>query len=220
MYCLIFANGALIPGLLVQAEIDNALQQMPPPLIIAADGGARHAEALGLVPDVLVGDLDSLSAEEVARYEAGGVEIIRYPVAKDATDLELALRYAVEHGAAALRLFGLLGSRLDQTMANVALLNLPELAALDVRLVDGKQEAWLLRPGANVITGAPGDTLSLLPLSGAAQGITTRGLEYALQGETLEFPSSRGVSNVLAVAEAEVYLREGILLAVRTLGKA
>ena len=113
-----------------------------------------------------------------------------------------------------------IGDRLDQTLSNVYLLALPVLRERDVRLVAGKQEAWLLYPGEHHITGAAGDTLSLLPISGEAHGIRTDNLYYPLRDETLTFGPSRGISNVLQGEQAGVSLRDGVLLAVHTIGRA
>lgn len=213
---LIFVNGDANDGPMVQrvlAEAQNAW-------VIAADGGARQAAHFGLKPQTVIGDMDSLSAAEISALEAGGASIHRYPEEKDETDLELALLKAAQGGANWIRVVAAVGDRLDQTLSNVYLLALPALQDVDVKLVAGNQEAWLLRSGNNVIQGASGDTLSLLPLSGAAHGVRTENLYYPLRGETLVFGPARGISNVLQTAEAHVWIDSGILLAVHTLGRA
>lgn len=216
MRALLFANGDLNPGPLV----DEALTFAPEALIVAADGGARHTRALGLTPHLIIGDMDSLSEDEMAGFTAQGVAVQRHPPAKDETDLELALLYAARQGADWIRVIGGMGDRLDQTLGNVFLLTLPQLVGRDVRLLVGHQAAWLLRAGENVIYGAAGDTLSLLPLGGDVSGITTTGLQYALRDGTLFFGPARGISNVMTGPVASVRLREGLLLAVYTPGRA
>jgi thiamine pyrophosphokinase len=112
------------------------------------------------------------------------------------------------------------GDRLDQTLSNVYLLALPAGEGIDARMVAGKQQTWLLNPGENQIDGAVGDTLSLLPLTGAARGVRTENLYYPLRGEWLVFGPTRGISNVLTAPHARVWVEEGTLLAVHTIGRA
>ncbi len=216
MRAIIFANGDLNPGPLV----DAALHLAPESLIVAADGGAHHAEALGLRPHIVLGDMDSLSGADLERYRAQGIALRRHPEAKDETDLELALLYAAGQGATWLRVLGGVGGRLDQTLGNVLLLTLEALAGRDARLVAGRQEAWILGAGEHAIQGSPGDTLSLLPLGGDAQGVESEGLKFPLRRETLRFGPARGMSNVLTRERAVVRLAAGMLLAVHTLGRA
>jgi thiamine pyrophosphokinase len=184
--------------------------------VIAANGGTRHALAAGMQPDVVIGDLDSLGADEREHLTAVGARLIPFSPRKDETDLELALLHAVDVGATEIVILGALGGRLDQTIANLLLLALPELSGIDVRIVDGPQTASLIRPGSGAVTiqGAPGDTVSLLPLSADATGVTAQGLEWSLDGATLRFGRARGVSNVLREHQASIELAAGLLLCV------
>ncbi len=186
-------------------------------LIIGADGGAARALAWGLVPGVVVGDLDSLTEEEQQELQAHGCRFIVHPRAKDETDLELALSYAAHQGAREIVVIGALGGRLDHLLANVLLLALPELEGVSVRIVDGRQEARLIRGGEAVtLSGQPGDLVSLLPVGGDARGVTTAGLAWPLAGETLRFGFSRGVSNEMTGPVARVEVEEGYLLVVHS----
>lgn len=206
---LIFANGCLPKPAAALALIQ------PGDCLIAADGGARHLLRAGLLPHYLVGDLDSLTGEEIAFMEQRGVSVRRYPPEKDETDLELALLLALEQGSRAVRIVAALGGRLDQTLANLFLLQHPALEGCDVRLEDGCEEVFLIRAGAEtVLHGQAGETLSLLPLGGAAEGVVTTGLQYPLHGETLYPERTRGVSNVLQGAQARVRLERGTLICV------
>lgn len=206
---LIFANGQ-IPDL----EAARGLLQ-PEDLLIAADGGARHLAALGCTPQVVIGDLDSLSPAEVQQLADAGARILQYPIDKNETDLELAILHACDLGCFHLRILGSLGGRLDQTLANLFLLALPELDGVDARLDDGTEEVFLIRDSASII-GLRGETVSLLPLSEAAHGVTTQGLRYPLSGETLFPERSRGVSNEMIEPEALIRLDSGILICIHT----
>jgi thiamine pyrophosphokinase len=213
-YGLIFANGDFAPGKAVQTALDQV--SAVETLIIAADGGLRHSRQRGLVPHLLVGDMDSLTEAEVQAAERDGAEIRRYSPHKDETDLELALIAAAEQGCDAITVIGGIGDRFDHTISNVYLLALPQLKQRDSRLVSGDQTLRLLYPGEHHLEGNPHDLLSLIPLTEHATGIITSNLEYPLGGETLYFGPARGVSNVFMTSTVTVKFDSGILLAVHT----
>ncbi len=184
-------------------------------LVIGADGGAAQALAWGITPQVVVGDMDSLTESHRARLEAQGCEFVQHPRAKDETDLELALGYAVEQGADEIVILGALGGRMDHTLANVLLLALPLLRDVTARIVRGGEEVLLLRGGQSIrLEGQKGNRVSLLPVEGDACGVATRGLAWPLNDDTLRFGFSRGVSNEMTGSEAWIDLREGSLVVV------
>jgi len=181
--------------------------------LVCADGGARAALALGLTPHTVVGDFDSLDESHQAPLQELGSRLLVYPKDKDWTDLELALKLAVEEGAAEIVLLGALGGRIDQALANIFLLLLPELHNVPTRIVDESQELFVARERAEV-AGQPGESVSLIPLGGDVQGIVTEGLHYPLHDETLAVGPARGVSNVMTGKMARVTLRAGCLLVI------
>jgi thiamine pyrophosphokinase len=182
-------------------------------LLVAADGGALALLRLGILPQIVIGDLDSLDETALATLEAEQVELQRSPRAKDETDLELALLYAVERGAETIDVLGALGGRWDHTVANLTMLAMPELLGRHVRLLDRDQTLFLVRDAAELV-GRRGDTISLIPLAGPAHGVTTRGLLYPLVDSTLVYERARGISNVLLEPPGHVSLRDGLLLVV------
>ncbi|MBN2048106.1 MAG: thiamine diphosphokinase [Anaerolineaceae bacterium] len=184
-------------------------------LLIAADGGARHLLKLGRIPHVLIGDLDSLSTGEVSEMERAGVEIQRYPVEKDETDLDLALEYARESGCDTIRLVGALGGRMDQTLANIYLLTHPGFRGMDIALDDGQEEVFVITDSA-VIEGAAGDRVSLIPLDEKAEDVTAQGFYWPLRGATLWRHETRGISNVMLADRALVSVGSGHLLCIHT----
>ncbi len=216
MQVLLFANGVIRPGRMLRRR----LAALNAPYVLCADGGALQARALGYKPQAIIGDLDSLPAEQLAAFQAGGAEILRHPPDKDETDLELALQHCLRIGAAAVTIIGGLGGRLDQTVANIFLLCLPELSALPIEHVDGDQATRLLAPGRHPIAGQIGDTISLIPIASAARGISARGLKYPLRRETLSMGPARGISNVMLADEAHIEFQSGLLLLVHTIGRA
>ncbi|REJ36223.1 MAG: thiamine diphosphokinase [Bacillota bacterium] len=188
-------------------------------LRVAADGGIRLWQRLGYVPHVLLGDFDSLSPEEVGGWEAAGVEVLRYPVAKDKSDLELALDYAAARGAASILLAAVTGSRLDHSLANLFLA--ARFAAPDVEVtvltpggavypvVGGAQG-----PGARRLPARPGDVVALLPVAGPVKGVTTHNLRYALRDADLAWGSTLPISNEPLAGIIGVEVREGRLLVI------
>ncbi len=197
-------------------------------LIVAADGGWDRAAALGLRPDLLVGDADSLGPERFDLLEAQGVPVERAFAAKDESDAELALLAALRRGARRVTIVGALGgARFDHALANVGLLALPEPGTADVQLLDATTRVRLLRspvPGSGDsparldLAGEPGDLVSLLPMGATAEGVTTEGLLYPLHREPLPPGPARGLSNVRQSTTASVSLERGSLLVVETRG--
>lgn len=212
MKAVVIANGELEAGEWWRKDVADAA------IIIAADGGTRHALRIGLTPHIIIGDLDSLDAALVKRLEAGGAQILRHSPHKDETDTELALLHAMNLGATEICILGALGGRLDHALANILLLSMPELAGARVYLAAAGYNVSLIREQA-AFTGQAGDILSLLPLGGDVCGITTEGLEYPLRGETLRLGPARGISNVLTAPEARVRVQDGLLLAVKFEGR-
>jgi len=207
MRAVIFAN-----GILERPRLAAGLLQ-PDDFIIAADGGLHHIQKLELVPDLLVGDLDSVGAEDAAWLKERRVEVQQYPVDKDFTDLELAIQAALRRGARKILIVAALGGRLDQALANIALLSLTELKGVDIALDDGVTEVCRIESRLE-ISGRPGDLVSLLPLGGPAAGVVTHDLKYPLRAETLTPGQTRGISNVMQGENAAVELAGGNLLCV------
>jgi thiamine pyrophosphokinase len=182
-------------------------------LIIAADGGYAHLRRKGLLPGLVIGDLDSMDPQDLDRLSSAGVGIQKFPAEKDETDLELAITAALQAGASEIRICAALGGRFDQQLGNLFLLGRADLAEKDIRLEDGETEVFLVR-SACLVEGQEGDTVSLLPMGAAAHGVRTRGLRYPLNGETLYPEWTRGISNELLAEQGQVSLERGILVLV------
>jgi len=214
-HALVLADGTVEPV----AEIDQSWPGWSSgvDLVVAADGGARHAAALGVRVDRWVGDGDSIDDADLARLAQAGVAVERASVDKDETDAELALLAAVAAGADRVTIVGALGGeRLDHELGNVWLLAHPSLDGRDGRLVGGRTRIRLLSPGRTELGGRSGDGVSLLPFGGDVGGITTTGLRYPLRDEPLVIGRSRGLSNVRTQRTALVEFRAGRLLVVET----
>jgi thiamine pyrophosphokinase len=204
MRIIIFANGDL-PNL----EKARALIR-PDDFILCADGGMRHAIALGLVPNLIIGDMDSTTFDLRPLTEKG-THVIKHPMDKNETDLELAIHHALTLDPEAILILAALGGRIDQTLANIALLSDLRLSTFDVRLTDGVEEIFFCRDQAKV-TGRSGDIVSLIPWQGEVTGVFTKNLRWNLHHETLYPDKTRGISNEMAADVATVSINSGLLL--------
>ncbi len=181
-------------------------------LLICADGGAEYAREHNLTPDLVVGDMDSISLATMSWLEQQKVKILKYPRDKDNTDSELAIEQAIEMGSTELTIFGLLGDRVDHMSANMMHLStVAERASL--RIIEGNQEIFFVKTSIE-LKGKKGDEVSLIPLKSECKGISTEGLEYVLTNALLPFGSTRGVSNVMKESKAVVLVKEGVLMVV------
>ncbi len=190
-------------------------------LVICADGGSLRAERAGLTPDLILGDGDSLSAADVERFRSRGVDVRLVAPHKDESDSELCLREAVARGASRIVIFGALGGpRPEHSLANIALLALPELVGLEVTLEHACGRIWLVgsvdRAARVELSGEATDYVSLQPLAEGAEGVTTEGLRFPLRDEPLPYGPSRGLSNEFLTDTAAVRTRRGRLLLTHT----
>jgi len=182
-------------------------------LLVAVDGGLKHLENLGLTPNLVIGDLDSADPGSIQQLRAQGVDIRTFPTDKNETDLQLALDAALAMAPDTVWVVAALGGRLDQTLGNIFLLTRPDLADVDIRLVDGESEVFLIRTSAT-LHGQSGQRVSLLPLNGAVTGVRTDGLKYPLENETLFPEQTRGVSNHMNTTTASISIQDGLLLCI------
>lgn len=210
MKAVVVAGGEVGPSDL--ALLDDAQ------LVVAADGGALALSAAGRQPDLLVGDLDSLDEEVVTQLVDLGTQVESHPRDKEATDMELAIERCLAVGADEVVLVGALGGeRRDHAIANLLLIADPALRDVDLRIVHARTTVTALHAGDELtLRGTAGDLVSLLPLGTDATGVTTRGLRWALSGDTLRFGRSRGLSNEVASTPASVRLQGGVLLVVES----
>jgi thiamine pyrophosphokinase len=211
---VIFANGDLRDVKNIKAQIGAE------DFLIAADGGFQHLISLGLIPDLVIGDLDSMPDSVVRQLQDDGVELLRFPPEKNETDLELALLEAAARDYHNLLIVAGLGGRLDQTLGNFALIRSPGLARCQVKMDDGVEEVWNLKGSKKLgelqIFGKKGEVVSLLAIGSRANGINTEGLKFPLAGDVLFSYQTRGISNEMLGPVARVTLSEGELIVIHT----
>lgn len=206
MKTLLFANGSFRPAAWVRGLLEGCGD------VICCDGGLRHAHALGLQPNYILGDFDSIDPALLALY-GDKAEVVAFEREKDFTDTELAVRFAVSKNATELLIFGGLGSRFDHSLANVHALMHALEAGVPAAIMDRRNKIWLLNGEAS-LTGRRGALLSLIPLTSEVTGVTTAGLRYPLRGETLTVGSGRGISNVYSGGPARISVHSGVLIVI------
>ena len=209
MRAVIFANGDV-------PNIQNVLPLLADDdYIVSADGGLRYIRTLNLIPAMMIGDLDSVSAEGLQFIKEHNVDTIKFPVDKDQTDLELAVQDLADKGFQHIIVVGALGGRLDQTLANIGLISLFAGRNITVELDDGCEHVFLIRE-KHVLFGKRGDIVSLIPICASAAGISTNGLKYPLVAEELLVYRTRGISNQMAEDTAEISITSGSLLCIHS----
>ena len=204
MRALIVLGGDLPSPQLLRRCADEA------ELTIAADRGLEAFEAAGMLPDLLLGDMDSVSAAALARGE-GSTEMERLPCEKDDTDGGHAMEVALSRGATEITILGALGGRMDHALANLMLLMRAHEGGAFAQILDERVRIVRI-DGEITLRGAKGDTISLIPI-GTARGVTLSGCYYhAQEALTFDFVHPLGVSNVVTKDEASITVREGDLL--------
>ena len=209
MNCVIIANGDL--------EYNNDIVEMikTAKLIICADGGANHLKALNILPDVLIGDFDSINTKDYAFFQKKRIKIVKFPLKKDYTDTQLCVSYAIEHKADDITLLGVTGTRFDHTLSNILLLN--QLANLNIpaRIINRNNEIYIVRDYLE-LKGRPKQLLSIIPITHEVTGVTLKGLEYPLENATLRMGESIGISNVYKESTASISIKKGLLIVTKS----
>lgn len=165
-------------------------------LVVAADGGGNHLHARGLVPDLVVGDMDSIRADALAAFEAAGARVVRHARAKLHADGTLALDVALDEGAREVVLLAATGGRLDLTLATFHLLRRGAARGARMRAVAHEGALWTATPEAPVeLALARGTVVSVIPLSDVADGVRVEGCRWPLEGARMASGDPFGVSN-------------------------
>lgn len=164
-------------------------------MVIGVDGGLNALNNLGVDPTIILGDYDSVESSLLESYKAKDIPCVAFPTRKDATDSELAIDYAIKQDPQVLYLFGMTGKRLDHGLTNIHMLKkIPQ----DIKacMLDAYNEIYYCKQNFE-IEGYKGRNLSIIPIAQQVSGIWTKGLDYPLKDEVLNFEESRGVSNVI-----------------------
>jgi thiamine pyrophosphokinase len=175
-------------------------------LVIAADGGYDTLKKLGITPDLLLGDMDSISTPQ------DEVEKIVYPVRKDETDTFLAYREGVRRGYTNFVIFGGVGGRDDHTLANFSLLIYGKSRGHSIKIVGERCDIFAIKNESVSVHGAPSAHFSAFAYGGCAKGVTIRGLEYEAENITLTPDFPLAVSNRFTDSHGYIEVKDGTLI--------
>jgi len=208
MRAALFLNGFADPPDLLRRGAARA------DLVVAADGGALHALRAGIVPDLVVGDMDSLGEDGARGVGERGATLERHPSRKDKMDGHLAVLAARKRGATELDLLCAVGGRLDAVFALPHLLLAAERLGVRATVVAAWGEMFVVEDGSRAVVGGPGESVSVFPVSGSARGVALEGFEYPLEGAGIEAGDTLGFHNELLGKEARVAVKEGALFVI------
>ncbi|WP_129596334.1 thiamine diphosphokinase [Anaerophilus nitritogenes] len=213
MRCVIVSNGDILHYESMKEKIKDY------DFLICADGGAKHLFRMNRIPHFIVGDLDSIDEEVKKYFQEKKVIFYKFPKEKDYTDTELAVEYALEKGATEILFLGVMGSRMDHTLANITLLVDLLKKGIKAKIIN-EQNAIIATNEDIEIEGELGEYLSIIPLSEKVEGITLKGLKYPLSNATIHIGSSVGISNEFEEKKALIEIKKGIILIIKAKDKS
>ena len=209
MRAAILLNGAPDSTRLIQAVARRA------DLVLAADGGARYALSAGIVPDLIVGDMDSLGEDLAREAERRGASLQRHPARKDKMDGHLAVLAAEESGATAAEFLCAAGGKPGAVFALPHILLAAERRGMRSTVITDWEKIFVVEAGSRAVEGAAGDSISVFALAGSATGVNLEGMEYPLTDASLQPGDTLGFHNVLVGQEGTASVESGVLLVVQ-----
>ncbi|SNX55588.1 thiamine diphosphokinase [Thermoanaerobacterium sp. RBIITD] len=183
--------------------------------VICADGGTNIVFKMNIIPNIIVGDLDSVDKKILDYYKEKGVKIEKHPVMKDETDTQIATLKAIEIGSDEIVYVATIGSRFDHSIANLSLLLYLLKRHIKGTIINEKNEIHLIDSSIELL-GNKGDIVSLIPYSSNVEGIYTKGLYYSLSGENMSLEFPYGISNVFVEKKISVKIDNGLLLVIKS----
>lgn len=186
-------------------------------IIISADGASNALFKMGLSPDYLVGDMDSIEDKVLSYFKEEGKEVIIFPREKNQTDTEIAIDFAKDRGFKEVILLGALGNRIDHTLGNIGLLFYGREKSIEITIMDSKNKMYLLKEGGNILKTNKDQIVSFIAFAGDVKGITLKGFKYPLIDYDLQVGSSRCISNIAVSKEPSVEVKKGFLIAIESM---
>lgn len=179
--------------------------------VICADGGLEKAENLKLIPDIIIGDLDSVNKLVLKKYLDMNIELIKYPAEKNNTDMELAIEYALEKGFKDIILIGATGSRLDHTFANILLIESYYKKGIKLKIIDNNNIIQLITNNME-IQNKRDYFVSIVPITEFIEGLTLKGFKYPLNNVIVNRGSTLCISNQIVSEKGIITLNKGTAL--------
>ncbi len=195
--------------------IKNIINKNNYDYIVCADGGANHSYNMGIIPDYIIGDLDSIYSEIIEFYKLKDVKFEKFPSKKDETDTEICVYLASKLNAKEIDFIGALGGRLDHMIANINLLYYVRNKGIYTKIISEHEDIYIAINEEITISGDIGDTISVIPLNGDAKGVTLENLEYPLNNYDMKFYLPLGISNVMLDEKCSVKVEQGSLIIIK-----
>ena len=183
------------------------ISKNPNDIIIAADGGYDALIQHGYIPDLLIGDFDSIECDIPEN-----IETLRFPKEKDETDMLLAYREGVKRGYKSFVILGATGGRLDHTMANIALLAHFKKYGHEAKIIGQNQIILAIKNESTIISGTKGEYFSIFAYGSDAMGVSVKGAKYSVSDTVLSCDFPLGVSNEFLDTECEISVMDGTLI--------
>jgi len=180
-------------------------------IVICCDGGANTAYKYGIIPDLILGDFDSISNKILDYYKEKGIQMLSFPANKDKTDTQIAVELLIEKSCNEIAMLSCIGSRFDHSLANISLLYKVLTHKINGYIKDEKNTIYLI-DSEMVINAKEGQIVSLIPFTKVVKGINTSGLYYEVKNGSMTFGNPYGVSNFMVKNTAKITIEEGLLL--------
>lgn len=179
--------------------------------VICADGGLEKAEKLGLTPNIIIGDLDSVNKLVLKKYLDINIELIKYPSEKNYTDMELAIEHAIEKGFKNIILIGATGSRLDHTIANVMLIEKYYKNGIHIQVIDNNNIIQVVDKSIEIMNKKD-YFVSIVPITDSIEVVSLIGFKYPLNNVNVKRGSTLCISNQIIHEKGSIKLDKGIAL--------
>lgn len=212
--CFILCAGDCIIDERLKSKVKACMETPGENLVIAADGGVKYLEALGIEADICIGDFDSVTIAERKKIERSKAQVIELPTEKDETDTLAAIMEGIEQECETFYLLGALGGQLDHTLANLQCLFYIKEQGLDGFILDRGQTVLMLKDECIYLPEKEKGRISIFAFGGEAKGVTIEGLEYEIEDETLVPSYPLGVSNSFMGEDVCIKVENGCLLVI------
>jgi thiamine pyrophosphokinase len=205
-------NKCVIITSYIEGNLIDLIGDFNPDFILCADGGYDHAEAAGIKPDMLIGDLDSITVPNDP-----AIQTLIFPSEKDDTDTGICLQTALDKGFRDILIIGGLGGRLDHTMSNIQLITGKCHLADCISIRDKSNSCTVITNGSITLPCIKNQYVSIFSMSEKSTGVTTSGLKYPLTDAVMVYGSTLGTSNEIIDDQATISVKDGRLLVITSM---
>lgn len=183
--------------------------------IISVDGGTNYILKANIKPDLVVGDLDSIEKDVLNKIKEENIQVLKFPSHKDYTDTELALKYLVDRKFEEIILMGVIGTRIDHTLANIYLLYNLFQKGIKGMIINEKNTIYITDNELE-IEKEEGTFVSVIPINSSGAKVTLKGFLYETDRDDFHFSSTFGISNEIVERKGYIKVEEGICLIVKS----